>query len=146
MIQAKPKECSNCKKITVLWVSNPRLCKTCSTYLKSKGILDSSPKQRSLVLSKVSSGKIKSVSDKMLVSLREYRKVRDVYMDEHTICEHPECSSPSTELHHKKGRIGKLLTDSRYFCALCHDHHEWSEKNPILAKELGLSVDRLSKD
>jgi hypothetical protein len=145
MIQAKPKECSNCKKITVLWTSNPKLCKICSTYLKSQGNI-SSPKQRSTIIGKVSSGKIKSVSDKMLVSLREYRLVRDLYMDEYTICEHPECSSPSTELHHKKGRIGNLLTDSRYFCALCHDHHEWSEKNPILAKELGLSMDRLTKD
>ena len=145
MIQAKPKECSNCKKITVLWKSNPKLCKTCSTLLKSQGNI-SSPKQRSQIIGKVSKGKIKSVSDKMLVSLREYRLVRDVYMDEHTICEHPECSSPSTELHHKKGRVGNLLTDSRYFCALCHSHHEWAEKNPILAKELGLSMDRLSRD
>ena len=145
MIRAKPKECSNCKKITVLWKSNPKLCKDCSTLLKSQGNI-SSPKQRSPAIGKVSKGKIKSVSDKMLLSLREYRKVRDAYMAEHTICEHPECSSPSTELHHKKGRIGSLLTDSRYFCALCHDHHEWSEKNPILAKELGLSMDRLTKD
>jgi hypothetical protein len=145
MIQAKPKECSNCKKITVLWKSNPKLCKDCSTLLKSQGNI-SSPKQRSTDIGKLSKGKIKSVSDKMLVSLKEYRLVRDVYMADHTICEHPECSSPSTELHHKKGRIGNLLTDSRYFCALCHDHHEWAEKNPILAKELGLSMDRLSKD
>jgi hypothetical protein len=143
MIQAKPKECSNCKKVTVLWKSNPKLCLTCSNLLKTKGNI-SSPKPPSPSLGKVSKGKIKSVSDKMLDSLKEYRKVRDVYMDEHTICEHPECSSPSTELHHKKGRVGQLLTNNKYFCALCHSHHEWVEKNPILAKELGLSMDRLS--
>lgn len=145
MIQAKPKTCSSCNELTILWKSNPKLCKQCYHVLKSKGDISSS-KPTSPSLGKVSKGSIKSVSDKMLISLREYRKVRDVYMNDHTICEHPECSSPSTELHHKKGRVGKLLTDSRYFCALCHDHHEWAEKNPILAKELGLSVDRLSKD
>jgi hypothetical protein len=142
MIQAKPKECSNCKKITVLWKSNPKLCKECSTYLKSQGNI-SSPKQRSPIISKVSKGKIKSVSDKMLVSLREYRLVRDVYMDEHTICEHPECSSPSTELHHQCGRIGELLTNPLYFKALCHSCHVWTELNPLEAKEIGLSLSRL---
>jgi len=135
----KLKECSGCKKMIVLWKSNPKLCKSCWLQM-------SSSKQPSLVEPMTSKAKIKSVSDKRLLALKEYRIVRDAYMRDHKICEFPECNSPSTELHHKKGRIGNLLTDGRYFCALCHDHHEWSEKNPILAKELGLSVDRLSKD
>ncbi len=145
MIQAKPKECSNCKKITVLWKSNPKLCLTCSTYLSSQGILDSSPKQRSPTEPILSKVKIKSVSDKRLLELRDYRIVRDAYMRDHKICEHPECSNPSTELHHSKGRIGKLLTDPLYFKALCHSCHVWTELNVIEAKKIGLSIDRLSK-
>lgn len=141
----KLKECSNCHQMVYLWRSSPKLCKNCDQSLSKRPILKPS-EQRSPSVPIVSMVKIKSVSDKRLIELKEYRVVRDAYMRDHKICEHPECSSPSTELHHRKGRIGKLLTDSRYFCALCHDHHEWAEKNPILAKELGLSVDRLSKD
>jgi hypothetical protein len=142
MIQAKPKECSNCKKVTVLWKSNPKLCLTCSNLLKTKGNI-SSPKPPSKSLGKVSKGKIKSVSDKMLTSLKEYRKVRDKYMAEHTICEHPNCSEPSTETHHQKGRIGDLLTNPLYFKARCHRCHVWAELHPLEAKELGLSLSRL---
>jgi hypothetical protein len=141
----KLKECSQCNQMVYLWKSNPKLCKGCATSQSKRPILSPS-KQRSPSEPIVSKVKIKSVSDKRLLALKEYRVVRDAYMRDHKICEHPECSSPSTELHHSKGRIGKLLTDPLYFKALCHAHHEWAEKNPILAKELGLSVDRLSSD
>jgi hypothetical protein len=113
---------------------------------QSKRPILSLSKQRSLGEPIVSKVKIKSVSDKRLLALKEYRVVRDAYMRDHKICEHPECNSPSTELHHSKGRIGKLLTDPLYFKALCHSCHFFIEQNPILAKELGLSVDRLSSD
>ena len=140
----KLKECSNCHQMVYLWKSSPKLCKNCAQLLSKQTVLKPS-KQRSpseLIVSKV---KIKNVSDKRLLELRDYRIVRDAYMRDHKICEHPECSSPSTELHHSKGRIGKLLNNPLYFKALCHSCHSWAEKNPILAKELGLSVDRLSK-
>jgi hypothetical protein len=135
----KLKECSRCKKMIVLWKSSPKLCKSCWLQIKPC-------KQRSPVEPIVSKPKIKSVSERRLLALKEYRVVRDAYMRDHKICEHPECSSPSTELHHSKGRIGKLLTNPLYFKALCNSCHFWVEKNPILAKELGLSVDRLTKD
>ena len=141
----KLKECSNCHQMVYLWKSNPKLCKTCATSTSKRPILKLS-KQRSPSEPIVSMVKIKSVSQRRLLALREYMVVRDAYMRDHKVCEHPECNSPSTELHHSKGRIGKLLTEPLYFKALCHAHHEWTEKNPILAKELGLSVDRLSKD
>lgn len=145
MIQAKPKECSNCKKITVLWRSNPKLCKDCAMSLGKRANLKPS-EQRSPSEPIVSKVKIKSVSQGRLLALKEYRVLRDAYMRDHKVCEHPDCNAPSTELHHSKGRIGELLTNPFYFKALCHSCHVWTEKNPILAKELGLSVDRLSKD
>lgn len=53
-----------------------------------------------------------------------YTLKRKKYMDEHKICE--RCfNEPSEVCHHKKGRIGDLLTDERYFMALsdkCHQH------------------------
>lgn len=52
----------------------------------------------------------------------------------------------ATQVHHKKGRIGDLLTDERYWLAVSSDGHEYIENNPIEAKEKGWSLSRLSKD
>lgn len=90
--------------------------------------------------------RIKSVSDKKLVELKQYRLLRDEYLATHKICEHPECSNPSEDLHHAKGRVGILLTDTRYFKALCRKCHRWVEENPTDAKSMGLSFSRLDID
>lgn len=48
----------------------------------------------------------------------------------------------STEIHHKKGRIGKLLTDERHFLAVSHEGHRKIENNPEWAYEMGYSIRR----
>lgn len=52
----------------------------------------------------------------------------------------------ATTVHHKKGKIGALLNDTRYWVALSMDGHEYVEKHPVWAKENGYSLDRLTKD
>jgi hypothetical protein len=42
-----------------------------------------------------------------------------------------------------KGRIGNLLTDPKYFLAVCRQCHNWIEEHPKEAKELGYSVSRI---
>jgi hypothetical protein len=88
---------------------------------------------------------IKKVSKNQTKRLALYRKVMDEYMAEHPICEFPFCVNKSTDLHHGAGRIGNLLTDKRYFKALCRPHHVTVETYPDNAKELGLSFSRLGK-
>jgi hypothetical protein len=88
--------------------------------------------------------KFKVVSDKQAKRLAEYRKKRDNYFKENPVCEYPECCSTDIQLHHKRGRIGALLSDERYFCSLCDKHHKFVELNPVVAKAMGLSMDRLS--
>jgi len=136
----KLKTCSVCKEEKYLWISSPKTCKTCYSKLQSIN----KPKQSNLQAKPKSSLKrIKSVSDKRLVELAEYRVVRDLYLKEHPICEFYTCDCREVELHHGKGKIGKLLTNPKYFKALCREHHSWTELNPIEAKELGLSINRL---
>ncbi|MDF3076162.1 MAG: hypothetical protein K0S09_51 [Sphingobacteriaceae bacterium] len=73
---------------------------------------------------------------------REYAKLKAEYLkDRH--CEYPGCYSNEVTLHHSAGRVGNLLTDVRYFKALCWQHHSEVELNPLRAKELGLSKSRL---
>jgi hypothetical protein len=142
----KLKECSFCGKETILWKANPKACKECWLKYKASETL-SQPKTYNVSKTKQSpSYRIKSVSTKKLSELKEYRVVRDWYLDTHKVCEHPECSNPSEDLHHAKGRVGSLLTDTRYFKALCRKCHRWVEENPTDAKSMGLSFNRLDID
>lgn len=119
----------------MLWRSNPKLCKACALKMGDTAKKTKSPAKR-----------IKSVSTKKLSELAEYRKVRDAYLNANKICQHPDCKNPSEDLHHAKGRVGALLTDVRYFKALCRKCHRWAEENPDQAKALGISLSRLGDD
>ena len=142
----KLKTCSFCKEDKLLWKANPKACQPCWAKYKASES-SSSPKPINLPQKDKSVLKrIKSVSDKKLVELAEYRVVRDQYLKDHPICEFYTCDCREVELHHAKGRIGSLLTDIRYFRSLCREHHQWAEKNPVLAKEMGLSLSRLDKE
>ncbi len=76
---------------------------------------------------------------------KKYAEVRKLYLANHPICEAmlPGCKKSSNQVHHKSGRIGKNYIDIHTFLAVCNSCHVWIENNPLKAKELGLSVDRL---
>jgi hypothetical protein len=136
----KLKTCSICNKETYLWKSNPKTCKICYNAIRAKDNTNQSnlPSKPKSVLKR-----IKSVSDKRLVKLAEYRVARDLYLRNHPVCEFYTCDCREVELHHGKGKIGELLTNPKYFKALCREHHIFVELKPIEAKELGLSFNRL---
>jgi hypothetical protein len=139
----KLKECSQCHEMTYLWKSSPRLCKPCALKISSSKPRSSDDSSNPPKPHKSSPNRIKPVSDKKLLELKEYRKLRDGYLKANPVCEFAGCTSREVTLHHKSGRVGKLLTDSRYFCSLCIKHHSWAEENPLEAKQLGLSLSRL---
>lgn len=45
---------------------------------------------------------------------------------------------PATDLHHSRGRLGKLLLDTRFWVALCRTCHRWCHDNPAAARKVGL--------
>jgi len=85
------------------------------------------------------------MSDKRKKDTAEYLRVRLIYLNEHQKCEANlfDCKGPSTECHHLAGRIGKRLTDPDNFLAVCRPCHSYLELHPNLAKEMGLSLNRL---
>lgn len=91
--------------------------------------------------------RIPKVSKKMSKSLKVYHLKRLIYLGEHKNCEArlDGCSGFSTTIHHKKGR-GLYLNDVSTWLACCMECHSRIELEPVLAKEKGLSVSRLSKD
>ena len=51
----------------------------------------------------------------------------------------------TTDVHHKKGKIGKLLIDTKYWIALSREGHKYVEEHPNWAKENRYSLNRLDK-
>lgn len=76
---------------------------------------------------------LRRVSKKHAKELRTYSKLRKTFLEEHTTCQYPGCSSPAQDLHHKKGR-GKYLNDATHFMAICRYHHDMIHRNPAIAR------------
>ena len=77
---------------------------------------------------------------------RLYLKLNREFLIEHPSCQAQipgQCTYQSSEVHHKKGRVGKLLTDVTNFLAVCHNCHEWIENHTIEAQELGFSINKI---
>ena len=88
--------------------------------------------------------RINTFSPKHLEKLGEYKRRRNIFMADNPICmaNIEGCTREATECHHALGRVGDLLTDVRYFKAVCHSCHVWIENHPAEAKEKGLSGTR----
>ncbi len=44
---------------------------------------------------------------------------------------------PTSDIHHKKGRVGSLLNDTRYWLAVSRVGHQWLHDHPNQARERG---------
>lgn len=130
MIQRKKKICRRCLKEK--YIFGYGMCTEC--YNK-----ENEPKMRL----KRSKKRIKKVSKSRSKELSVYDRERIRYMNSHAFCE--VCGKRATDIHHKKGRVGKLLTDKRYFLAVCRECHSRIETDPQWAKDKGYSLSRLSK-
>lgn len=88
---------------------------------------------------------ISKVSENKKAEDKVYASIRKVFLDNHKVCEAKilRCLNQSTEVHHKKGRVGKNYLDVHTFLALCSNCHRWIETHPESSKEHGYSIDRL---
>lgn len=76
---------------------------------------------------------------------KAYSEARETYLDKHFWCE--VCKDEiAIEVHHKQGRLGKLLTDQENFLAVCKPCHYKIEHNRTWAYEQGFLVKRNSND
>lgn len=92
---------------------------------------------------------ISPVSTKQKQRLAKYALVRAEYLAEHPTCEAKigyTCRGRAVDIHHKKGRIGDLLTDKSNFLAVCRECHSEIELRPEWAKEMGFSESRLTTE
>jgi hypothetical protein len=133
MIKAKLKKCAGCEQMKHIWKSHgkEKYCKEC-WYSIDK------PKS------------ISPVSKKRQVEMDGYSKLREAFLLAKPHCEAKlvGCTSKSTDVHHKTGRVGENYLKIGTWLSTCRNCHKWIEENPEAAKELGFSESRLnnSKD
>ena len=89
---------------------------------------------------------IAKLSNKKKQEMAVYLKLRSDFLNkpENKIC--PITNEPTTDVHHKKGRVGKLFLDTNYWLAVSRKGHQKIELNPEWAKENNYSLNRLSND
>ena len=150
-IKIKFGTCSECKKENVpLKRVRPPECPRCYNYKKAL-IYKERAKERErnkegggvgkTSKTKPKRKRIKQVSDKQKKRLAEYRLVRDKYLENNPICEVHDCNKPTTNLHHKAGRIGDLLSNEEYFMACCETcHPERIHNNPLWSEKHGYII------
>ena len=100
--------------------------------------------------------RIKPVSAKRKAALASYKKTRLDWLTARSQpgpggklivrCEAPGCGSLETikaiTIHHKRGRIGALLCDTRHWSALCLSCHNQVGESPEWARRVGLLCEK----
>lgn len=84
------------------------------------------------------------------VEEREYSRLRKEWLEKYPLCQcslsDSPCGKKATEIHHKKGRAGKLLNDTRYWMSVCRSCHDFIERHGQWAKEMGYKINRCKPD
>ncbi len=84
---------------------------------------------------------IPKVSKKRKTDNSEYMKLKAEFMIGKVCPIYPHL--PVKDIHHKAGRTGKLLNDTRYWLAVSRKGHIKIELNPKWARENGYSLERI---
>lgn len=80
------------------------------------------------------------VSHKRARENRVYSKLRAGFLADRPRCEWPAgCTQASTDVHHRRGRVGADFLDVARWSAVCRPHHEWIGAHPAAAVEMGIS-------
>lgn len=88
---------------------------------------------------------IRKVSAKKASLNAKYKRIRDSWIVDHTVCmaRLKGCQYHATDVHHKAGKVGDLLTDTDHWLPVCRKCHTWITEHSREAIELGLSERRV---
>lgn len=89
---------------------------------------------------------IPQISKKRKIEMLRYSVLRTEFLAKpvNKIC--PITKQPTTDVHHKRGRVGSLYLDTKYWVALSREGHKFVEENPEWAKKNGYSESRLGNN
>lgn len=79
---------------------------------------------------------IRRISNSRARQLKEYSKLKRAFLKQHPYCAVFPARRAS-DIHHIRGRTGRLLLDTRYWLAVSRAGHNWIHQNPALARQRG---------
>jgi hypothetical protein len=87
---------------------------------------------------------IRPRSRRMSKLMAYYRKRKAEYLTLNWQCEVHRDGTPhqATQIHHKRGKIGPLRFDERFWAGVCFSGHRFIDDNKQLARECGLLCDK----
>ncbi len=125
-------------KLQYIWknINGVKLCKSCASKQAPKA--NPTDKKRYIIPARSTK---KEKQDAL------YKIVRDAYLKVHPQCEAAIpgiCSRKgSSQIHHKKGKVGEDYLDDKYFLAVDFECHRYIEDNRQFAIGMGFSELRL---
>jgi hypothetical protein len=81
---------------------------------------------------------LKRMSPKRKKQYKAYLILKSVLLRKYPYCQVGTCMNKATQLHHKKGRTGELLTDERWVLPICSSCHSWIHDHANEARRIGL--------
>lgn len=87
--------------------------------------------------------RIAPTSDKRRMELVAYGKARRLFLKAHPVCQccpaiRPASkANPSDDVHHTRGRQGRLLNYEPAWLAVCRPCHDWIGAHPMQARAMG---------
>lgn len=146
-MKAKLKVCNRCNKDRIIWKNykGKKYCSSCWNVVKPgnpsiQQVKNPKPKKR-----------ISARTEKRIIQDKQYSKLRKDFLNDNPCCVArlsgcTHCEPESLTIQHKKGRVGKLYLDTRYWITLCLNCHRWANEHPKEAEQLGLAQSRLKKE
>lgn len=133
-MKVNKKHCDKCGELRVIWKNDggKRFCKYCWSAHKTTGKIKPTIKQK----------RIPPRSPKRIIQDAEYSKKRIIFLTDNPLCQaHLPgiCTNLSTDVHHKKGRVGTLFLDETHWLSVCRACHSYIETHPKESRLIGHS-------
>lgn len=80
--------------------------------------------------------RIPAISKARYARMKEYGKLRKEFLATNKLC--ARCGKKATDIHHTRGRVGRLLCMSAHWISVCRQCHQWIGENPNEARAEGL--------
>ncbi len=136
-MQKKKKLCNGpCNSLQYIW-KNAGGKKFCIRCWSAQSKSNTKP---TVVRKKIAARSSKKIKQDALYSL-----LRRKFLEENPMCQARvlgKCTRIASQVHHKKGRIGKLYLDTSKWLAICHECHTWATEFSKEAIEMGISEKR----
>lgn len=70
-----------------------------------------------------------------------YRPRAAAFLVANPTCAWTGCAKASDDVHHTRGRIGRLLLEERWWKPACRGHHDRCKTEPVAARAAGMLCD-----